>query len=81
MVVATDGEAAYPALGASARRDLGRLRRAELAAALGAQGLGDAPVHWLGLPDSRLADCGDELRASLEPLLADADAYLAPWTR
>ena len=69
-----------PGLGPAARRDLGRVRRAELAAALRAQGLGDVPVHWLGLPDSGLADCRAELREALAPLLADADAYLAPWT-
>ena len=55
LVVATDGEAAYPALDADARRDLARARRVELAAALRAQGLGDVAVHWLGLPDSGLA--------------------------
>ena len=80
LVVATDGEAAYPALDPAARRDLARARRAELAAALDAQGLGEVPVHRLGLPDSGLAGCGDELRMMLAPLLADADAYLAPWT-
>ena len=40
-MVATDGEAAYPALDAAARRDLARARRAELVAALRVQGLGD----------------------------------------
>lgn len=79
LVVATDGEAAYPALDAGARRDLGRARRAELGAALVAQGLAEVPVHWLGLPDSGLAQHADALRDALVPLLADADAYLAPW--
>ena len=47
LVVATDGEAAYPALDADARRDLARARRVELAAALRAQGLGDvACTGW-----------------------------------
>ena len=40
-MVATDGEAAYPALDPAARRDLARARRAELVAALRVQGLGD----------------------------------------
>jgi LmbE family N-acetylglucosaminyl deacetylase len=79
LAVATDGEAAYPALDAGARRDLARARRAELTAALGAQGLGEVGVHWLGLPDSGLDECGPALRDALRPLLADADAYLAPW--
>jgi LmbE family N-acetylglucosaminyl deacetylase len=80
FVVATDGEAAYPTLDPEARRALAHARRAELVTALRAQGLGDAPVHWLGLPDSGLADHRRELSAALAPLLADADAYLAPWT-
>lgn len=79
LVVATDGEAAYPTLDAAARRDLACGRRAELGTALQAQGLAGVPVHWLGLPDSRLAEHADALRRALAPLLAGADAYLAPW--
>ena len=79
LVVATDGEAAYPAMDADQRRALGRARRTELVAALAVQGLDDVPVHWLGLPDSGLADHADDLRDALVPLLAGADAYLAPW--
>jgi LmbE family N-acetylglucosaminyl deacetylase len=79
LVLATDGEAAYPTLDAAGRRDLARARQAELADALRAQGLGQVPVHRLGLPDSGLAGCGSALREALAPLLADADAYLAPW--
>jgi LmbE family N-acetylglucosaminyl deacetylase len=79
LVVATDGEAAYPGLDPAARRDLADVRRAELAAALDAQGLGGVAVTWLHLPDSGLADHASELRDALRPLLADADAYLAPW--
>ncbi|WP_433558587.1 PIG-L family deacetylase [Pseudonocardia xinjiangensis] len=80
LVVATDGEAAYPGLGEAARRELGTARRAELAAALEVQGLAEVPVHWLGLPDSALQEHADALQQALEPLLADADAYLAPWS-
>ena len=79
VVVATDGEAAYPALDTTGRRNLARARRRELGAALAVLGLADVPVHHLGLPDSRLADHADALRHALEPFLADADAYLAPW--
>jgi LmbE family N-acetylglucosaminyl deacetylase len=79
LAVATDGEAAYPALDADGRRALARARRSELAAALRQQGLGDVDVHWLGLPDSGLDGCATALRTALRPLLADADAYLAPW--
>jgi LmbE family N-acetylglucosaminyl deacetylase len=79
LVVATDGEAAYPGLDAAARAELGAARRAELHAALRAQDLGDVPVTWLGLPDAALADHTDELQAALAPLLDGASAYLAPW--
>jgi len=79
LVVASDGEAAYPALNTDARRDLGCARRVELMAALKVQGLAEVPVHWLGLPDSGLAEHADALRDALVPLLVDADAYLAPW--
>jgi len=79
LVVATDGEAAYPALDADERRALGRTRRAELMAALAVQGLAGVPLHWLGLPDSALEDHTEAMADALVPLLADADAYLAPW--
>lgn len=79
LVIATDGEAAYPELDAAARAELARVRRAELDTALRAQGLGDVPVTWLGLPDSGLDARADDLRAALIPLLAGADAWLAPW--
>lgn len=80
LVVASDGEAAYPGLGPNARAELGRVRRAELHAVLRRGGLRDVPVRWLGLPDSGLAEHADELADRLRPLLAGADAYLAPWT-
>lgn len=79
LVVATDGEAAHPALGPDERRALAAVRRGELDAALAALGLGHVPVHRLGLPDSALAEHADALRDALRELLADADAYLAPW--
>lgn len=80
IVVATDGEAAYPQLGPGQRRDLAGVRRAELRAALDSSGLGEVAVRWLGLPDSALAEHGRELTELLAEPLADADAYLAPWT-
>jgi LmbE family N-acetylglucosaminyl deacetylase len=79
LVVATDGEAAFPALSAAERADLGRCRRRELHESLRAQGLGDVRVHWLGLPDSALADHQDDLVGLLAQPLADADVCLAPW--
>ena len=56
MVVATDGEAALPALGLEARAALGQCRRAEMAEALRELGLIDVPVTWLGFPDSGLRE-------------------------
>ena len=36
-------------------------------------------MHRLGLPDAALQSHADDLQGALAPLLADADAYLAPW--
>jgi LmbE family N-acetylglucosaminyl deacetylase len=79
LVVATDGEAAHPGLGADDRRALAAVRRAETDAALAELGLGHVPVHRLGLPDSALAEHAPALRDALREHLAGADAYLAPW--
>ncbi|HEX5115141.1 MAG TPA: bifunctional PIG-L family deacetylase/class I SAM-dependent methyltransferase [Pseudonocardiaceae bacterium] len=79
LIVATDGEAAFPRLSTADRRELGRTRRAELRESLRAQGLSDMTVRWLGLPDSGLADRRDELAERLGPLLAGADLCLLPW--
>jgi LmbE family N-acetylglucosaminyl deacetylase len=79
LVVATDGEAAFPALSPAERAELGRTRRRELHESLRAQGLGGTRVHWLGLPDSGLADHRGELAERLTDLLADADLCLVPW--
>ncbi len=78
LVVATDGEAAFPDLDASGRAALASTRRRELHAALHAQGLSDVTVHWLGLPDSSVD--AEAVAERLGPLLEHADTYLAPWT-
>ena len=79
LVVATDGEAAFPEAGPAERAALARTRRDELDRALGALGLDGIEVHRLGLPDSGLAGVEGELVEALRPLAADADACLAPW--
>jgi LmbE family N-acetylglucosaminyl deacetylase len=79
LVVATDGEAAFPEAGPAEQAALARTRRDELDRALGALGLDGIEVHRLGLPDSGLTDVVDELVEALRPLAADADACLAPW--
>ncbi|GAA3223413.1 hypothetical protein GCM10017691_10390 [Pseudonocardia petroleophila] len=78
LVVATDGEAAFPDLDGPARTALAATRRRETDDALAALGLAGVPVHRLGMPDSALD--ADALTAALEPLLRDADAWVAPWT-
>ena len=82
LVVATDGEAAFPGLDRAARAELGRTRRAELHRALRVHGMAAVAVHWLGLPDSGLGEQGraEELAELLRPHLRDVEAYLAPWT-
>jgi LmbE family N-acetylglucosaminyl deacetylase len=79
LVVATDGEAAFPDSSALARAELGRRRRCELYESLHAQGLGTVAVRWLGLPDSDLVGQREELVRQLAELLAGADLVLAPW--
>lgn len=78
VVVATDGEAAFPDLDGPARATLAATRRGETDDALAALGLAGVPVHRLSLPDSALD--ADVLAAALEPLLRGADAWIAPWT-
>jgi LmbE family N-acetylglucosaminyl deacetylase len=80
IVIATDGEGAFPGASAADRAALGRTRRRELYEALGTLGAEDVPVHWLGLPDSGLEAAESTLTKELEPLLQHADAYLAPWS-
>jgi LmbE family N-acetylglucosaminyl deacetylase len=79
LVLATDGEAAFPQAAPAERAALARTRRAELHRSLAALGVGDIPVHRLGLPDSALADVEPELVRALRPLAADAEVCLAPW--
>lgn len=78
IVVATDGEAALPEHEDLDRAELARRRRAELHTALDRLGVGDTPVHWLGLPDSALD--ADVLASRLTDLLHGADTCLAPWS-
>nr|WP_225953727.1 bifunctional PIG-L family deacetylase/class I SAM-dependent methyltransferase [Kibdelosporangium phytohabitans] len=79
IVVASDGEAAFPALGEEDRAALGRRRRAELVESLRVQGLDQAAIHWLGLPDSGLSGHAEDLTEVLRELLADADCCVLPW--
>ncbi|MGW4488358.1 PIG-L family deacetylase [Amycolatopsis sp. NPDC004368] len=79
LVVATDGEAAFPGAGPDERRALGRTRREELVRSLAAQGLADVEPIWLGLPDSGLAEHVGELTEALGEHAAGHDLCLLPW--
>ncbi|MEU0791952.1 bifunctional PIG-L family deacetylase/class I SAM-dependent methyltransferase [Amycolatopsis sp. NPDC005961] len=79
LVVATDGEAAFPAAGAAERRELARTRRRELADSLRAQGLSAVEPVWAGLPDSGLAAHEDELTEVLRGHADGHDLCLLPW--
>ncbi|WP_016696994.1 bifunctional PIG-L family deacetylase/class I SAM-dependent methyltransferase [Actinoalloteichus spitiensis] len=79
LVVATDGEAAFPGSPADERAELAGTRRRELRAALDRMGLDEVDPVWLGLPDSALADHEEHLVAALRELMADSDLCLFPW--
>jgi LmbE family N-acetylglucosaminyl deacetylase len=74
IVSVTDGEAAYPEwLG------LGRVRRAELERALETLcGTRRQPIR-LNIPDGRVAEYQNTLRAALAPLLRDQTTLIAPY--
>ncbi|HEY4459538.1 MAG TPA: PIG-L family deacetylase, partial [Pseudonocardiaceae bacterium] len=78
LVIATDGEAAFPDADPAERAELGRRRRCELYESLHAQGLGAVAVHWLGLPDSGLAEQRERLAAALAEHLDGADLCVLP---
>jgi LmbE family N-acetylglucosaminyl deacetylase len=79
LVIATDGEGAFPGSSPEDQLELGRTRRRELEDSLRSQGVGDIHVDWLGFPDSGLAGCLDELVMRLRPTLSDAEFCLLPW--
>ncbi|WP_328457554.1 bifunctional PIG-L family deacetylase/class I SAM-dependent methyltransferase [Amycolatopsis sp. NBC_00438] len=79
LVVATDGEAAFPDAGPGERRELGRTRRRELRDSLREQGLSDVEPVWLGLPDSGLAAHEDVLTDALREHAEGRDLVLLPW--
>ena len=79
LIVASDGEATFPALDPAERVDVAATRREELAAAIVALGLDPDAVQLLGLPDSGIAEYEAELIERLEVLLADADCVILPW--
>jgi LmbE family N-acetylglucosaminyl deacetylase len=79
LVIATDGEGAFPLSSPDEQRELGRTRRRELEESLRSQGVTGIHLHWLGFPDSGLAECVAELTEQLVPLLEDAEICFSPW--
>lgn len=79
LVVASDGEAAFPDVSDEQKRVLGRRRRAELVSALRVQGMEGIQLQWLGFPDSGLTEHIDALTEQLAQLLSDVDCCLLPW--
>jgi LmbE family N-acetylglucosaminyl deacetylase len=79
LIVASDGEAAFPALDQTDRVELAATRRDELTAAIVALGLDPDAVQLLGLPDSGIAEYEAELVERLEVLLCEADCVILPW--
>jgi LmbE family N-acetylglucosaminyl deacetylase len=80
VVVATDGEAAFPGLDESARNRLARIRRDEERAALTRLGLDDdVPVHFLGFPDAQASTALEQIADCLATIGADCGWWLVPW--
>ncbi|QXG75758.1 PIG-L family deacetylase [Modestobacter sp. L9-4] len=79
LVAATDGEGSHPGSTVLTPAGLAAARVAETDAALAELGV-RAPATRLGLPDSGLADCEDELTDRLTAVVTGCDAVLAPWT-
>jgi len=78
LIEVTDGEASHP--DCDDRVSLASRRTEETAAALDALGVGEAvEVIRLGLPDSGLVACEDELAVKLSELTEDFSLCLAPW--
>jgi len=79
LVSATDGELSHPGSLVVSPADLAGRRADELVSALDALGI-DAVPRRLGLPDSGLAGCEEELVRMLAPLAAEADLVVATWS-
>jgi LmbE family N-acetylglucosaminyl deacetylase len=76
LVAVTDGEASHPELDPEA---VARVRTTECAAARDVLGVQDIEVIRLGLPDTGLTACEDELAARLCELCTGFAVCLAPW--
>lgn len=78
VVVATDGDGSHPSSTTHTRAQLAKLRRAEVEAAVETLAPG-CDLHFLGLPDGRLAQFRDALTAQVEYFARSATHLAAPW--
>jgi LmbE family N-acetylglucosaminyl deacetylase/SAM-dependent methyltransferase len=78
VVVATDGEASHPSSRTLQPEQLARIRRAEVAAAVGELAPG-ARLTFLGLPDGGLHALHDQLTERVTALLDRPVLLVAPW--
>ena len=78
VVVATDGDASHPLSPTLTPGELARRRRLEVQDAVTRLAPG-ATVHFLGLPDGRLAECADALAAHVERLAQTVTHVVCPW--
>lgn len=81
VIAATAGEASHPGSPTHTSAELARIRHTELHEAV-ARLAPDAAVHFLGLPDGRLAEHRAELDAALAAIVgsdAESTVLAAPW--
>ncbi len=78
VVVATDGEASHPDSSTHSPQALASRRRDEVGAAVRALAP-EAQVHFLGLPDGRLAEHVETLTDLLAAAAAAVTLVVAPW--
>jgi LmbE family N-acetylglucosaminyl deacetylase/SAM-dependent methyltransferase len=79
VVIATDGEGSHPRSATHTREQLAAVRRGEVQAAI-AELSPDATVHFLGLPDGKLAAHSAALTAQLEYFARACTHVVSPWS-
>ncbi|WP_163552126.1 PIG-L deacetylase family protein [Candidatus Frankia alpina] len=80
VVAVTDGDASHPGSPTISPAELARRRIVEQHAALAELGLGQVPVHRIGLGDGRVAGHESELADQVGPLLTPDCWVLATYT-
>ncbi|MFD5112075.1 PIG-L deacetylase family protein [Streptomyces sp. NPDC058391] len=80
VVAVTDGERSHPGSLLVTPAGLAEIRAKETLDALAELGAAHARVIRLGMPDTAVAGCEEELTTRLVPLLTGAALCVAPWT-